>query len=200
MPDYGITPEGFNRKRLDQLKAELDAAVRAIFGDNVNLEPESPDGQINGVVSESNANLWELLEEGYNAFNPSVASGVALSNLVQLNNITRLPATPSLVELSLTGSDGTLIPSGSIVSTSDTGAQFATDEDVTISGGVGTVDASSIDTGPIGALSGTLTVIETPITGWDSVTNATDATLGANLETDPELRARIVRRRVASRF
>jgi predicted oxidoreductase (fatty acid repression mutant protein) len=28
------------------------------------------------LVSESNANLWEIAEESYNAFNPSAATGV----------------------------------------------------------------------------------------------------------------------------
>ena len=90
MPDFGITPEGFNRKRLDQLLNELNDEVKSIFGDNFNVSPESPDGQVNGTISESNANLWEIAEESYNAFNPSAATGVTLSNLVQLNGITRL--------------------------------------------------------------------------------------------------------------
>lgn len=46
------------------------------------------------------------------------------------------------------------------------------------------------ENGPTQALSGTLTVIETPIAGWDSVTNPLDAVLGRNIETDAELRLR----------
>jgi hypothetical protein len=84
MSDYGVSSTGFKRKRLNLLLEELNSEVKAIFGDNFNVSPESPDGQINGVVSESNANLWELAEEAYNAFNPKAASGVTLRNLVQL--------------------------------------------------------------------------------------------------------------------
>lgn len=45
------------------------------------------------------------------------------------------------------------------------------------------------ETGPVQALAGSITVIETPIAGWDEVWNF-DATLGQNIETDAELRTR----------
>lgn len=67
MSEFGISAEGFKRKRLDQLLAELNDEVKSIFGDNFNVSPESPDGQVNGTISESNANLWEIAEESYNA-------------------------------------------------------------------------------------------------------------------------------------
>lgn len=191
MSEYGVSSEGFKRKRLDLLLSEINAEVKSIFGENFNTSPESPDGQINGVISESNANLWEIAEESYNTFNPSAATGVALSNLVQLNGITRLPASSSRSNLTITGSAGVTIPSGSLVSTSDTGDQFSTEIDLVLDGsGNGTVFASAISTGPIKGLTGTLTVIDTPITGWDTVTNIADAVEGTNEETDVELRVR----------
>lgn len=191
MSEFGISPEGFKRKRLDQLLEELNDEVKSVFGDNFNVSPESPDGQVNGIVSESNANLWEIAEESYNAFNPSAATGVTLSNLVQLNGITRLPATSSRAQLTLTGTAGTTIPAGSLVSTSDTGDQFSTELAVTLDGaGNGSVFASAVNTGPIIALAGTLTEIDTPITGWSTVTNSADALVGTDEETDVELRAR----------
>lgn len=45
-------------------------------------------------------------------------------------------------------------------------------------------------TGPISALSGTLTGIETPLGGIAGVVNDLDATIGRNLETDPEYKQR----------
>jgi uncharacterized phage protein gp47/JayE len=54
------------------------------------------------------------------------------------------------------------------------------------------VEATSVETGPLVALSGDLTEIETPVTGWTSVINLLDATLGRNIETDEELRLRRV--------
>ena len=191
MSEYGISSTGFKRKRLDLLLEELNSEVKSIFGDNFNVSPESPDGQINGVVSESNANLWEIAEEAYNAFNPKAASGVTLSNLVQLNGITRLPATKTRAELSLTGDPGTVIPVGSLVSTSDTGDSLSTDTTVTLDGaGNGNVFATALEFGDISMLSGTITIIDSPVAGWDTVTNNSDAAIGSDQESDPELRAR----------
>jgi len=191
MPNAGISETGFYRKRLDQLLEELNSGVKSIFGENFNLSPDSQDGQMNGIISESNANLWEIAEESYNAFNPSAATGVSLSNLVQLNGITRNEATFSTVALTISGTIGVVIPAGSLISTSDLGNQFTTEGEVTI-GPVGTVSAvaMAVVSGPINALAGTLTTIDTPITGWDSVTNTADAIVGGNEETDAELRAR----------
>ena len=191
MSEYGISSTGFKRKRLDLLLQELNAEVKTIFGDNFNVSPESPDGQINGVISESNANLWELAEEAYNAFNPKAASGASLSNLVQLNKINRLIATRSRVELSLTGDSGTVIVAGSLVSTSDTGDTLSTNDSVTIDGaGNAVVQATALEFGPISMLAGTITQIDTPVSGWDTVTNNDNATVGTNEESDSDLRAR----------
>lgn len=186
----GVTNEGFVRKRLDEILTDKNAGVRGVLGDNLNLSPESPDGQINGVYSESDANLWELAEACYNAFAPSKATGNTLSDLVEINGITREPAIASTVVLDMTGTNGTLIPTGSLVSASDGSSTFATDADVTIVAGVASVSATAIVTGPIEAISGTLTVIDSPITGWSTVINPSSAIPGQNEETDAELRAR----------
>lgn len=193
MVDYGITDTGFNRKRLDQLLSELNAEMKAIFGENFNVEPESPDGQVNGTISESNANLWEIAEAAYNAFNPSAATGVSLSNLVQLNSITRQEATSSTAVLTITGDEGAVIPAASLVTTDSGNVTFSTDDEVTIPVGLSIdVDATATIPGPFEAAIGTITEIDTPIVGWDSVTNAEAAVLGQYEETDPELRARRV--------
>ena len=191
MSDYGITNEGFKRKRLDLILEELNDEVKSIFGSNFNVSPESPDGQVNGAISESNANLWEIAEESYNAFNPSAVTGVTQDNLYQLNGITRLPATSSSALLTISGTQSTVIPAGSLVSTSDTNVQFSTQSEVTIPvSGTVDVQALAVETGPISALAGTITTIDTPITGWASVTNNSDALVGTNEETDVEFRAR----------
>lgn len=186
---YGIIQTGFNRKRLDLLLTELDTAVRTVFGDSINLSPEAPDGQINGTVSGSNADLWEILEMCYNAFNPSSAFGATLSSLVELNGLTRLSAQPSTVAIDVTGTPAALITAGSIISNGVT--QFSIDADITIGGG-GTASGNATATanGGLIGLAGTVTTIETPIAGWTTVTNPLDAQLGRLQETDVQLRSR----------
>lgn len=187
----GIDATGFTTKRLDEIIAETTADFKSTFGDNLNVTPESPDGQIIGTVSGSQSDLWEIAEGAYNAFNPSAATGNTLSDLVQINGITRQSASASTVTLTLTGTNGTIIPAGSQVSTADQSVSFTTDTLVTIP--VSTtidVSATATATGPIPAVAATITVIDTPITGWATVNNAADAILGSDEETDTELRAR----------
>lgn len=192
MSDYGISSFGFKRKRLDLLLSELNSEMKSIFGDNLDVSPQSPDGQINGVISESHANLWELAEISYNAFDPNKATDATLSSLVTLNNIKRLQATYSTTDsMVFTGDVGALIPSGSLIRTSDTGYVFVLDEDVIINSigeGYGSVTAS--ETGPIVVVANTITEMDTPISGVSSVTNTKDVLVGTNVESDTELRAR----------
>lgn len=187
----GLTPEGFSRKRLPTLLEEINDETKVVFGENFNVSPESASGQINGVVSESNALLWEIAEKVYNAFNPKASSGASLSNLVQLNGITRLPATKSRAEMTLTGVEGTTIPEDSIISTSNGDSNFLTEEEVTIGvGGSVTVYAVASIVGLIQAAAGTIVNIETPISGWEEATNVASAIPGTEEETDVQLRSR----------
>ncbi len=190
MPN-GLSSAGFKRKRLDEILADKNEAVKGVLGENLNLSPESPDGQINGVYSESDSILWELAEAVYDAFVPSKSTGTALSDLVTLNNLTREPAIASTVVLDgITGTDSTLIPAGSLVSATDGSVTVSTDTDVTISGGVASVLATATATGPIEINIATMAVIDTPITGWATVSNTAEGVTGQNEETDSELRAR----------
>lgn len=187
---FGLTANGFNRKRLDDIKTELEAAYKLIFGDNIDVSPQSVFGQIIGIHSEREADLWEQSENVYNAFYPSTAQGIQLSNLVTLNGIVRQNAVSSTVTITCTGTDGTLIPIGSLVSTSDTKVQFISISDGTITSGTIDIPFQSVEAGSIEAVSGTLTKIDTPIFGWETANNGNDAQLGQNKETDAELRER----------
>ena len=37
---FGLSPDGFNRKRLADIKTELEDAYRLIFGDNIDVSPD----------------------------------------------------------------------------------------------------------------------------------------------------------------
>jgi len=188
----GITVNGFEKKRTDEIKDELDAAVKAVYGPNIDLSVETPDGQFNQSLAESYGNLWDIQEASYFAFVLAAATGVVLDNLVALANIFRLEASPSLVTIRCFGTDTTVIPAGSIVE-STSGNQFQTLASGTI-GSITTgevdIDAEALITGNILASTGTITIIITPVTNWTSVTNPADAVPGRDEETDGELRIR----------
>lgn len=188
---YGITSTGFSAKRLADIQTEIEDAFRSAFGAGINLDPLSPLGQMIGIVAERESLIWELAEDVYNSQYPDSASGASLDNVASISNIIRLAATYSTVTARITGANGTFIPIGFIASVDGApSARFVTIESGTIT--VGYIDLAfrAESTGPVQAPAGSLTVIETPQTGVDSITNSLDAALGRNTETDAELKQR----------
>ena len=186
-----ITPTGFVRSRLDERIAELTAATQAIFGPDLDLDPDTIDGQTLGIYAESISNLDQLAESIYQGFNPQTATGNALSRLVQFNAIRRLAGAHSTVTLTFTGTNETVIPVGSLISSTADKSSWQTLTEVTIpESGTITAPAQSVEMGAITADHDTLTKIDTPIYGWQTVTNLAAATAGRLEETDETLRIR----------
>lgn len=186
-----LTAQGLTRSRLDERLAALQAAIQAIFGPSLNLDPDTIDGQTIGIFAESISNLDQLVEDVYHSFNPQSATGLALSRLVQLNGIRRIEGTYSTVTIRCIGSQGTVIPAGSLVKSTSTNATFQTIADATIDG-TGQVDvaAQASVKGAVLAPAATLTKIDTPIFGWQTASNPLDAVPGRDEETDEKLRLR----------
>lgn len=189
---YGLTVNGLVIKRLADIKDEIETAFKTQFGSGVNLQPQAPFGQIIGIHSERESLIWELLEAIYIAIDPQGSEGTPLERVCALVGVKRLSASYSKVTVTCTGTPTTVIPIGTVFSVSgNPTARFATDYEVTIEGG-GTVDVecTAENAGAVIANAASLTVIETPVSGLDSVTNTLDAVVGRETETDAELRAR----------
>lgn len=188
---WGVTTDGFNKKTLDDLTTEIEASERSDIDPSLNLGADSVFGQLNGIFADKLRELWDLAQAVYRSLYPDSAEGDALDNIASLTGVTRQAATKSTATVTISGDPATVIPVGRVISVATTGDRFVTLAEVIIGGG-GSIDAEveAEETGPIAAPTGTLTVIETPVSGWDSVTNAADAELGTNEETDSELRTR----------
>lgn len=188
---FGVTTTGFNKKTLDDLHTEIKDDQRATIDPALNLGPDSVLGQLNGIMAERFAELWDLGLAIYRSFYPDSAEGDALEQIASLTGVERNAAAPSTVTVVASGTPATNLPAGRVISVTTTGARFTTLADAVIGGG-GTVsiDCESEETGPVAAPAGTLTEIETPVSGWDSVTNALDAVLGTVEEGDAALRVR----------
>ena len=186
----GLSAAGFERKRLETIKTNIEDALKLLWGDNIDVTPQSVIGQEIGILSEAISDQWESQEDVYNSQYPSTAQSTQLSNVVMLNGIERQEETNSTVTAHLSGIAGTVIPSGSKAKTSDTNAVFVTTSIVTIGAAGIDVSMESEDKGEIEAAVGTLTVIDTPKYGWTGITNTNAATTGQEEETDAELRER----------
>ena len=178
-----------------ETKSEVEAEQREIFGEDVDLADESPNGVLvnaetiarNGVAV-NNANLA-------NQINPNIAGGVFLDAIWALTRALtggRKEATRSTFSVppDLTGVPGTLIPAGSIALVGED--QFESIADLTLDGsGNGSVNFQSVEKGPIAAGIGDLNSIApgAPL-GWETVNNTVAATLGQSEESDEVSRQR----------
>lgn len=187
---FGVTATGFSKKTLEEVLADLKAALHSQISPTLNLTSTSILGVFVGVVAERIAEVWDVAEAVYDSRSPDGAIGLGLDQVSAITGTLREGARPSTVSENLDLDAATTVPVGSIVAVAgNPTAQFRTLAAVTsVLAGVYPVEMESVDDGPVVANAGTLTVIVTPVTGWNSATNPLDADLGADVESDPHLR------------
>ncbi len=125
MADFGVTPAGFIRKRLADIRPEIIAALRnnlqsAGLSGDIETRPDSVMGITIDTFAEREAALWELAEGVYGAMYPSTSSGVNLDNAVSLTGGVRDGATRSRGYVVLYGEGGTTVPAGAQIRNSAT--------------------------------------------------------------------------------
>ena len=185
-----LTEAGVTATSLDQYVADLETAFQNALGADLDLAPETPQGQLIGVIAARLSTLDEAVVALGNAVSITTATGTHLSDLTSPFGIEYRTAQKSTATATLGGAGGTVVNAGSRASTTS-GLTFQTTTTATIGTG-GTVDVNmeAVDYGPVAAAIGTLTRIVDVVVGWDTVTNAAAAVLGRNAETSAELAAR----------
>lgn len=89
MTTYGVTPTGFSRKSLPTILAEIEDAAIGIFGPAVIQSPQSPMGQLNGLMADLIAGMWEIAEDVYQSVDPDQAEGARLDMLGRIGGVAR---------------------------------------------------------------------------------------------------------------
>lgn len=188
----GLTSEGFEVLRLPEIVAELSARHRTDYGTRFDTRPQTPIGQLDGVLAEREAALWELLERIFLGTRVFGADTMALEDMAVLLGTVRLPAAPTYVDVVFSGTPGTVIPAATEVPIANTTRVFTTQSLVTIGGG-GTSPGRLISTvtGPVGII-GPQDWTEPSIAGLVSITNTLDGVTGRDVETPEALRARLL--------
>lgn len=191
MSDYGMTESGFLIKTFEEIKASLEVRARIALGSDAVLAPDSVEGQLIGTFAEVAAELWEQMNNAYDAFNPNMATDATLEHICILNGIVRKPPTYGFVDVTIIGTAGTVLPVGTSVMTDASDTRFYLEEEgVIASTGSATLRFYLRAYGYFLANAGTVTKIATPINGWDSCTNADESIPGTLKETNEQLRSR----------
>lgn len=156
----------------------------------LNVEPETPAGQLidsqTAVIVDKDSELLFLA----NQFNPLTAEGVWQDALGYIYFLRRKLDEPTVVTCQLTGLNGTVIPYGALAQSTN-GHTLICNRSVTI-GATGTAETTFrvSENGPIEIPPHSVTAIVTTIPGWDAVDNEAAGAVGRDLETRSEFEAR----------
>ena len=108
-----VTANGFIKKTLPELKTFYENEYKARFGNDIDLDSEGPFGQLVGLFSKRDADIWDGAEEIYNSRNPNAATGISLDNIAAESGVIRQSEGKTQVfDVLLYGTDGTTVVAG----------------------------------------------------------------------------------------
>jgi len=186
-----VDASGISAPTMDEIVAYLEGQYRAIYGVDIDIDPDTQDGQLIGIFADAINDMNMSAVAAFNSFRPGYAVGAGLSTVVKINGIRRRRASSSRATVTVGGEVGVTIQNQYISDDLNIGYQWFIIGPVTIppSGFIDTF-ATCMTPGAIQAAPGTLTRISTPVRGWQTVTNANAAIVGKPVETDAQLRRR----------
>lgn len=196
MPTYGATPEGFVRPSVQELKALFEQDQRAEISPTLDLSTESVLGQLNGIYARHLGLVWEAEEVSYNAIDPDKAEAALLTAVSKLTGTDRRGAQSSETPCTVNLDPGVTLLAGVHFAhvNGDPDTRFTPKEDITadllVTANYTLKIFRSEVAGEIQAPAGQLTIIATPVVGWNNITNTQDAGGGREIDDDPTLRTR----------
>lgn len=197
MPN-AITTTGLTIKSLADITADLTAAMKSIYGNDINLAPDTPDGQMLGIFAEAVADALELIQQVNAMFDPDQAIGVILDQRVAYNGIQRQAGTYTVTNISIVtsqaltlyGLDQVAQPVYTVSDNAGNQWKLITTQNP-VSSGTFVYSFQSSTPGAVQTVPNTITVPVSIVIGVSTINNPTTfTTLGLNEETDAALRIR----------
>jgi len=200
MPDI-FDADGLQIKTSTEIRADLVADFQDIYGNDINVDQNSPDGQIIGIVTQMSRDIREYIASINSGFDPDQAVGVTLDQRVALNNIERQGGTYTVQPIdivvdrtvTLSGLDGDFDNPDGVGYTiaDDAGNEWILIDTAVLTVGSYTRNFRARTVGEVSATVGTIENFVTIVLGVVSVTNSSGVLeTGQNEETDSELRIR----------
>lgn len=197
MPN-SISATGLMTATRAELTAYYNAQFQIIYGSDITLTPDSPDGQLIGILVQGIIDLQDLLTQIYNGFDPDNALGAVLDQRVAINGIQRQAGTFTVTNLTIVMSDAATLPgldqvAQPVYTVQDNAGnlwELITTQNPSGAGSyVYTFQAAA--PGAVLTTPNTITIPVTIVLGVVSVNNPTTyTTLGLNEETDAALKIR----------
>lgn len=192
---FGVTEDGFVRKTRADILASIASKQRDLISKFLLTDSENTViGNLNSPVVDELAIAWEAIEGAYHGFDPDNATGFLLKALAALTGVDAEGATKGLVTATVNLDASQDFEAGELVAhvDGDTSNRWVNKDAVssTSAGDYQVVFESETAGSDAIAPAGTLTVIAQGTSGWNSITNASDATPGQDEEEIEELRQR----------
>ncbi|MEQ6856062.1 baseplate J/gp47 family protein [Lysinibacillus capsici] len=187
----GLTKEGFKRKTYEELLNSMSAKAKEKFGQDANVSERSVLGILIRIMAWFMSLLWQDLEHTYHSGYRKTAEGVQLDMLLPFAGITRRLEEHAYGFIEVSGTPGTVVPAGFLVSTNTEVVFLTLAEAVLDASGVVTIEVVAQEPGIKGNVqAGTITEIVNPTLGINAVTNQVGTNGGRDKETDQEARDR----------
>lgn len=185
---------GLQIPETDKILAFVQEEFKKVFGNDINLDPSSPQGQLitslAAIISTKNTELLKLA----NQFNPLTAQGAFQDALGKIYFLDRKVAQPTIVLCECKGLIGTVIPANAIVESADGVRFYSSGERVIDETQNILVEFICERSGEIQVSPHSVNRIITVVPGWDTVDNPNAGVTGRLQETQGEFE----RRRYAS--
>lgn len=184
-----INENGISIETLEELYIYLQTNYKTIYGQDINLDSDTTDGQFMAFLSKLVRDMQENAVSTYNAFDPDLAENTQLIRLLKFCGIVKRPATKSSVDIEITVDRSVNLPTKYTVS--DTLNQnWIITSPITLPTGTHTLSFLAENWGSVEALPNTIINQNTIVLGVTSVTNPNEALVGRDDETDTQLRQR----------
>ena len=196
-----IDSTGLQLKSYDVILSELTTDMKSIYGDDINVDSDSPDGQMLNIFAQASTDMREIVQRIYDILDIDNATGANLDRAVALLGITRKGGTRTITPITVTTSAACTIkginqdPDDPYTVQDNAGNKWNLQNTHYFSG----ADSASLafQAEIIGKQETTPNTITTPVTivlGVSTINNPTVATIvGEDEESDFELRARAKR-------
>lgn len=192
---------GLVTQDLESIKTGLVSSLKDIYGQSINVEQNSPDGQFINLLAQEKKDTLDLATTYYNNLDVDRVVGIPQQILYKLNGLTINAYTYSYVYMTvLISSDVTLEGLDENINSADGGGYTVRDsngnrwilaETQNLAPGSYTLNFRAAELGAVTALPNTINIMETVIKGVTSVNNpASNYITGNDGETSAQYRQR----------
>ena len=184
-----IDANGFKAESFTEILTRLSNGLKNIYGQDINLDQDTPDGQQLGIQANIISDFQDLALYIYNSMDPDLADGANFDKLLKLLARTRLPSSRSTVDIEMVLNKTVSIPASYTIKDLNN-QNWIIGTAQTLDAGTHLVSFYSEDWGNITAEPNTINEQVTILTEVVSINNPENAISGRDEESIVQVRER----------